>query len=139
MKHIVCISPKPPSIAAKSASDLIPTLLSLSSVRLTSNILSTSLKQVSVYYQKFRNRLSAMHALHLKRLLNFLDAFQKVAMDWMAQKSSAISKRQDTEVMTVPDFIHRLGRKVEGINLLEIESYLKRSKVRCINLIRCFF
>lgn len=111
------------------AHNLIPTLLSLSSVRLTSNILSTSLKQVSVYYQKFRNRLSAMHALHLKRLLNFLDAFQKVAMDWMAQKSSAISKRQDTEVMTVPDFIHRLGRKVEGINLLEIESYLKRSKI----------
>jgi chromosome transmission fidelity protein 1 len=111
------------------AHNLIPTLLSLSSVRLTSNILSTSLKQVSVYYQKFRNRLSAMHALHLKRLLNFLDAFQRVAMDWMAQKSSAISKRQDTEVMTVPDFIHRLGRNVEGINLLEIESYLKRSKI----------
>lgn len=111
------------------AHNLIPTLLSLSSVRLTSNILSTSLRQVSVYYQKFRNRLSAMHALHLKRLLNFLDAFQRVAMDWMAQKSSAISKRQDTEVMTVPDFIHRLGRNVEGINLLEIESYLKRSKI----------
>lgn len=111
------------------AHNLIPTLLSLSSVRLTSNILSNSLKQVSVYYQKFRNRLSAMHALHLKRLLNFLDAFQRVAMDWMTQRLSAKSKRQDTEVMTVPDFIHRLGRKVEGINLLEIESYLKRSKI----------
>lgn len=111
------------------AHNLIPTLLSLSSVRLTSTILSTSLKQVSVYYQKFRNKLSAMHALHLKRLLNFLDAFQRVTMDWMTQKLSAKSKRQDTEVMTVPDFIHRLGRKVEGINLLEIESYLKRSKI----------
>ncbi|KAG1822586.1 helicase C-terminal domain-containing protein [Suillus subaureus] len=111
------------------AHNLIPTLLSLSSVRLTSNILSTSLKQVSVYYKKFRNRLSAMHALHLKRLLNFLDAFQRVAMDWIAQKLSAKSKSQDTEVMTVQDFIHRLGRKVEGINLLEIESYLKRSKI----------
>ncbi|KAG2145902.1 DNA repair helicase [Suillus clintonianus] len=111
------------------AHNLIPTLLSLSSVRLTSNLLSTSLKQVSVYYQKFRNRLSATHALHLKRLLGFLDAFQRVAMDWMAEKFNAKSKRQDTEVITVPDFIHRLGRKVEGINLLEIESYLKRSKI----------
>jgi chromosome transmission fidelity protein 1 len=80
-----------------------------------------------------------MHALHLKRLLNFLDAFQRVAMDWMAQKSSAKSKWEDTEVMTVPNFIHRLGRKVEGINLLEIESYLKRSKVRCYSLIGCRF
>ncbi|KAG1776173.1 helicase C-terminal domain-containing protein [Suillus placidus] len=116
-------------IIIDEAHNLIPTLLSLSSVRLTSTILSTSLKQVSVYYKKFRNKLSAMHALHLKRLLNFLDAFQRVTMDWMAQKSSAKSQRQDTEVMTVPDFIHRLGRKVEGINLLEIESYLKRSKI----------
>ncbi|KAG2065699.1 DNA repair helicase [Suillus decipiens] len=111
------------------AHNLIPTLLSLSSVRLTSNILSTSLKQVSVYYQKFRNRLSTMHALHLKRLLNFLDAFQRIAMDWMNQRLSAKSKGQDIEVMTVPDFTHRLGRKIEGINLLEIESYLKRSKI----------
>ncbi|KAG0700431.1 DNA repair helicase [Suillus ampliporus] len=111
------------------AHNLIPTLLSLSSVRLTSNLLLTSLKQVSVYYQNFRNRLSATHALHLKRLLGFLDAFRKVAMDWMAEKMNAKSRRQDTEVMTVPDFIHMLGRKVEGINLLEIESYLKRSKI----------
>ncbi|KAG1743296.1 helicase C-terminal domain-containing protein [Suillus paluster] len=111
------------------AHNLIPTLLSLSSVRLTSDLLLTSLKQVSVYYQKFRNRLSAMHALHLKRLIGFLDAFRKVVMDWMAEKSNAKSRRQDTEVVTVPDFIHRLGRKIEGINLLEIESYLKRSKI----------
>lgn len=108
---------------------MIPTLLSLSSVRLTSNLLSTSLEQVSIYYQKFRSLLSAAHALHLKRLVNFLDAFRKVALEWMAEKSNAKSRKQDTEVITVPDFIHMLGRKVEGINLLEIEAYLKRSKV----------
>jgi len=119
----------------KVATDLIPTLLSLSSVRLTSNLLLTSLKQVSMYYQKFRNRLSATHALHLKRLVGFLDAFRKIAMEWMTEKT-AKSSRQYTEVMTVPDFIHRLGRKVEGINLLEIESYLKRSKVCSTDLIR---
>lgn len=31
--------------------------------------------------------------------------------------------------MTVPGFIHTLGQKVEGINLLEIEAYLRCSKV----------
>jgi chromosome transmission fidelity protein 1 len=82
-----------------------------------------------VYYQKFRNRLSATHALHLKRLVSFLDAFWKVTLEWMTEKSNSKSGRQDTEVMTVPDFIRILGRKVEGINLLEIEAYLKRSKV----------
>jgi chromosome transmission fidelity protein 1 len=90
-----------------------------------------------VYYQKFRNRLSATHALHLKKLISFLDAFRKVAMEWMSDKSNAKSTRRNTEVMTVPDFIHMLGRKVEGINLLEIEAYLKRSKVCFTNLNRC--
>lgn len=82
-----------------------------------------------MYYQKFRNRLSATHALHLKRLVSFLDAFRKVTIEWMAKKPNAKSRRQDTHVMTVPGFIHTLGQKVEGINLLEIEAYLRCSKV----------
>jgi chromosome transmission fidelity protein 1 len=33
------------------------------------------------------------------------------------------------EVMSVVDLISKLGRKVEGVNLLEIEAYLRSSKV----------
>ncbi|KIJ17945.1 hypothetical protein PAXINDRAFT_72571, partial [Paxillus involutus ATCC 200175] len=111
--------------------DLIPTLLSLSSVRVTSHGLSTSLKQVAAYYQKFRTRLSAVHSLHLKRLVGYLNAMQKVMEDWKVSKSKAGLHTAEgrTEVMTIPDFMQRLGRKVEGINLLEVEAYLKHSKI----------
>ena len=59
----------------------------------------------------------------------FLDALKSYIGDWKDAKA----KKQDekTEVMTVGDLIGRLGKKVAGINLLEIEAYLKRSKV-CI-------
>ena len=34
-----------------------------------------------------------------------------------------------TEIMTPNDFLLRLGKKVEGINLLEVERYLKASRI----------
>ncbi|KIJ59456.1 hypothetical protein HYDPIDRAFT_118436 [Hydnomerulius pinastri MD-312] len=113
------------------AHNLIPTLLSLSSVRVTSHVLSTSLKQVAVYYQKFRTRLSAIHSLHLKRLIGFLDAMRKVMEDRKVaiSKSSSHTTEGRTEVLTIPKFMQKLGRKVDGINLLEIEAYLKQSKI----------
>lgn len=116
-------------------SDLISTLLSLSAVRLSMQTLTTSLEQVSIYYSKFRNRLSARHALHIKRLVAFLTALKAYAMEW-GETNHVDSKKaaENTEVMTVGDFVQRLGRKVEGINLLEIEAYLRESKVGSLSV-----
>lgn len=100
-----------------------------------SYILSTSLNQVTMYYEKFRTRLSALHNLHLKRLINYMEAIQKVMEDWKATRSKAGSSADArTEVFTISSFMEKLGRKAVGINLLEIEAYLKRSKVNCIAL-----
>ncbi|KAF8133448.1 DNA repair helicase [Boletus edulis] len=112
------------------AHNLIPTLLSLSSVRVTSHTLSASLNQVTTYYEKFRIRLSALHSLHLKRLINYMEAIQKVMNDWKTTKSEAGSTiGARTEVFTISDFMEKLGRKAVGVNLLEIEAYLKKSKI----------
>ncbi|KAL4080644.1 DNA repair helicase [Scleroderma citrinum] len=105
------------------AHNLIPTLLSLSSVSVTSNILSASLRQVEVYYHKFRTRLSVVHSLQLRRLISYLNAMIKV----MEEKRGQTEAR--SEVMSIPDYMQKLGQKVDGINLLEIESYLKKSKI----------
>ncbi|KAI5995214.1 DNA repair helicase [Pisolithus albus] len=105
------------------AHNLIPTLLSLSSVSITSATLSISLQQVETYYHKFRNRLAPSHGLHLRRLISYLQAMSKVVEEWIA------SKQVSTEVMSIPDYIKKLGRKVDGINLLEIETYLRKSKI----------
>lgn len=109
---------------------MIPTLLSLSSVRVTSRILSTSLQQVTTYYEKFRTRLSPLHSLHLKRLINYMEAIQKVMGDWRTARSQAGSAADaKTEVFTISNFMEKLGRRAVGINLLEIEAYLRKSKV----------
>lgn len=65
--------------------------------------------------------------LHLKRLVMFLDALQKYALEWKEKNGKADASK--VEVMTVADLLDRLGRKVAGVNLLEIEAYLKSSKV----------
>ncbi|KAH7904949.1 DNA repair helicase [Hygrophoropsis aurantiaca] len=111
------------------AHNLIPTMLSLSSVRLTFGILSISLLQVSAYFKKFRTRLSSTHALHLNRLIQFMSALQKFIADWKIARTTSKNMNATTEVFKVPDMIQQLGRKVEGINLLEIEGYLRRSKI----------
>ncbi|KAJ7729680.1 helicase C-terminal domain-containing protein [Mycena maculata] len=109
------------------AHNLIPTLLSLSTTRLPYLTLSTSYRQVCTYVAKFRNKLSGANMLHLKRLVLFLDALMKYALEW--KEKNAKADKAQTEVMTLADLLERLGRKVASVNLLEIEGYLKSSKI----------
>lgn len=79
--------------------------------------------------------------VHLKRLLVFLDALKQYVLEWKESKTVKSGGNDDnseqrknnnsdvTEVMTIAEFMERLGRKAGGINLLEIEKYLKTSKV----------
>jgi chromosome transmission fidelity protein 1 len=119
-------------------SDLISALLSLSTVRLPYGTLAVALQQLATYISRFRTRLSGIHLVHLKRLLVFLDALKQYVLEWKESKTvksggndnnSGQRKIDSTEVMTISEFMERLGRKAGGINLLEIEQYLKTSKV----------
>lgn len=139
--------------------DLISTLLSLSTTRLPLRTLSTARQQLSVYISRFRTRLSTNHALHLKRLIGLLDALQRYADEWRQGQEggpaaqpghlggdrpaeplprekgfpqsggSGKTRGQGVEVMTPGELLRRLGRKSEGVNLLEVEAYLRSSKV----------
>ena len=91
--------------------------------------LDTSLSQVSTYLTKFRSRLSANHVLHLKRLIAFLEAFKRYSNEWLEAAKGKKQLNGGVEVMTVAELMHRLGRKAESINMLEIESYVRSSKV----------
>ncbi|RDB17932.1 ATP-dependent DNA helicase CHL1 [Hypsizygus marmoreus] len=121
------------------AHNLIPTLLSLSTTRLPYATLVISFQQVCTYVSNFRNRLGAGNMLHLKRLVVFLDALRKCVSEWKEARigkavcqdkgNSRSSENDKVEVMTVAELLERLGRRAAGVNLLEIEAYLKRSKV----------
>jgi chromosome transmission fidelity protein 1 len=120
-----------PNITANPwRTDLVSTLLSLSSATLNVSTLIVSISQLDAYISKFRLRLSHKHLLHLRRLKVTLDALRKYVEDWKEQKQG--STANPTEVMTVGELVLRMGRKAEGINLLEVNSYLQSSKASCI-------
>ncbi|KAG7088245.1 hypothetical protein E1B28_012259 [Marasmius oreades] len=108
------------------AHNLISTLLSLSTTRLTFRTLQTSLYQVGIYVSKFRNRLSPQNLLHLKKLAVFLDSLKRYVVEWQQQ---AINQPQKAEVLTAAELLERLGKRVVGLNMLAIEKYLKASKI----------
>ncbi|EEB91075.1 hypothetical protein MPER_10632, partial [Moniliophthora perniciosa FA553] len=108
------------------AHNLISTLLSLSTTRLTLQTLQTSFTQVGIYVSKFRNRLSAQNMLHLKRLVAFLDALRKYLSEW---KANNLSSSRKAEVLNTAELLERLGRRIIGLNMLAIEQYLKSSKI----------
>ncbi|OJT06295.1 hypothetical protein TRAPUB_2875 [Trametes pubescens] len=119
------------------AHNLTSTLLSLSTTRLPLRTLINARHQLSIYLSRFRNRLSTMHALHLKRLMNLLDALVQYAEEWRdaqlkADKGNGAAGKArgpEVEVMTSAELLQRLGRKTEGVNLLEVEKYLRESKI----------
>ncbi|KAK0441552.1 helicase C-terminal domain-containing protein [Armillaria borealis] len=108
------------------AHNLIPTLLALSTHKLSLSTLETSYKQVCIYVSKFRNRLSPVNLLHLKRLVAFLDALTNYTLSW---KEDDVRHNQKVDMLSVSELLGRLGNKVAGINLLEITGYLTTSKV----------
>ncbi|KAH9480540.1 ATP-dependent DNA helicase CHL1 [Psilocybe cubensis] len=108
------------------AHNLIPTLLSLSTTRLSYATLLTSFQQVCVYVSKFKTRLSPTNMIHLKKLVLILDSLKKYVEEW---KISKAREKDKSEIMTSGQLMERLGRRVAGINLLEIGAYLKESKV----------
>lgn len=117
--------------------DLIPTLLSLSTASLPFNVLSTSLHQVATYMHKFQGRLSPANLLHLQSLVAYLESLKKYTSSWKeetlqklkAGSSGPQKTNPRTEVITLVELTRRLGKRVVNINLLEIEKYLKKSKV----------
>lgn len=73
--------------------------------------------------------MTPSHALHLKRLVGFLTALDSFVTTWKAGALSIRQKTAQEEVITVSDLVERLGTKVDGVNLIEIETYLRSSKV----------
>ncbi|KAH8825111.1 helicase C-terminal domain-containing protein [Flagelloscypha sp. PMI_526] len=115
------------------AHNLISTLLSLSTATLPSLVLSRSLMQISTYLSKFQTRLSPKNLMHIKALVLFLEGLKEYLTQWKeetikrAQKEGAAAVR--SEVMTLVQLTEKLGARVATINLLEIETYLRKSKI----------
>ncbi|KAF7422865.1 ATP-dependent DNA helicase chl1 [Pleurotus ostreatus] len=118
-------------VVIDEAHNLISTLLSITSARLTSRALGVAFAQVCHYVAKFRTRLLAFHMLHLKRLVTFMKALKEYLVEWAKSPASASQAhaKTKTEALTPARLLERVGKNVAGFNFLEIESYLRKSKV----------
>ncbi|KAF4591168.1 ATP-dependent DNA helicase chl1 [Pleurotus pulmonarius] len=118
-------------VVIDEAHNLISTLLSITSARLTSRALGTAFAQVCHYVAKFRTRLLAFHMLHLKRLVTFMKALKEYLVEWAKSPAGTPHPhaKAKTEAMTPANLLQRVGKNVAGINFLEVESYLRKSKV----------
>lgn len=79
-----------------------------------------------MYLGKFKARLSPKNALHLRRLVLFLAAMDKFCQDKLGQANQASNK---DEIFGVAAFVDALGPKVREVNLLEVDKYLRESKI----------
>lgn len=125
MKHTVSPLIKVNFLTIIPPKDLIDTLLSIYTTTLPMQTLSTSIVQLMTYLERFKKKLTAIHALHLRRLLRFLVALKNFLEKWKQGRTAPVAD----EVLTPNQLMDALGPHVEGINLLEIEAYLKRSKI----------
>ena len=94
-------------------------------MELSLSVIRKSNEQLLGYFGRFRTRLKTVHAIHLKRLILFLKALEK---DMASSLGDA--QRYEQKTMTVSQFVDSMGEKVNGINFLEIQDYLLKSKVR---------
>jgi chromosome transmission fidelity protein 1 len=107
--------------------DLIDTLLSIHSVTLPLNHLKTAVVQISIYYQRFKNRLKSTHAVHLKQCLALIQGLISVSEDWQAASESSKISRPREELLRVNDLLSRLKGGADQVNIVELVRYLKDS------------
>ena len=96
-----------------------------------------SVSQLDAYLSKFRLRLSHAHLLHLQKLRASLNGVQQFVLEWeRARSGQGVVNSRVTEVVSAREFVGRMGKNIEGINFLEIRSYLENSKVTVIDVFR---
>ncbi|KAG9052955.1 ATP-dependent DNA helicase chl1 [Serendipita sp. 407] len=91
------------------------------------NLIDTILNFVFTCNVFAKKVLTPAHALHLRRLVEFLVAVDRYCDQLVANAST--SKTNSEKLMTPGEFFASLGEKVQGVNLLEIETYLRSSKI----------
>ncbi|KAG8692542.1 ATP-dependent DNA helicase chl1, partial [Ceratobasidium sp. 395] len=121
--------------------NLIDTILAVHTLPVSGTTLRVSRTQVDLYRSKFRTRLKTRHTVHLTRLSVLLGALLAFTDSWLngptatttvdAKPEGANGKKKppQEEMFGVADFLRMLGTHAENINPLEIEKYLRESKI----------
>jgi chromosome transmission fidelity protein 1 len=113
------------------STDLIDTMLSIHSVAISVDQIRTAKTQVEAYYQRFKNRLKPVHAVHLMQCLSIMQGLVSICEEWSLEASNASgsTKRLKTyeELFRVNDITARMKGGADQVNLIELVRYLKES------------
>ena len=120
-RHVVVID---------EAHNLINSLLSLHSTKITLSTLSTLRSALMTYLTKFRTRLNGSNAVYLKQLLVVLKGLASYAEEWLKPASGDGPGKKQEVMVGVNEFVRGLkGGAIDQINLLKLDTYLKVSKM----------
>ena len=114
-------------IIIDEAHNLIDTLLSIHSVSLSLSTIRDSLEQLRGYHARFKARLKGRHLLQLRFLINVVAALEKFCLAQLA--AAQPGSGEQSKMWTVRDVEAALGRGADGVNMLEINAYLRTSKL----------
>jgi hypothetical protein len=119
-------------VVIDEAHNLIDTLLGIHSTTLTSSQLSNAASQLQQYLQRFRNRLKPVHALWVRQTLSVLQGLVKVCERYVSEQTHGTSKdkgKSKVEMLDTNQLMGRLGGGSDQVNLMEMVTYLKESKL----------
>lgn len=110
-------------------SDLIDTILSIHSDDLSLPSLVQARSQLKTYLLRFKARLKGRNALHLKQLLLLLQGLISLG-EAFAEQEKTLEKGQEAKAMwTVGEVVKGMGKGIDNINLLDLVTYMKESKI----------
>jgi chromosome transmission fidelity protein 1 len=115
-------------VVIDEAHNLIDTLLSIHSTSLTSPQLSSATSQLQQYLQRFRSRLKPAHALWIRQTLGVLQGLVDVSERFIADQKGDKGKGK-AEMIDANQLMTRAGGASDQVNLLEMCSYIKESKL----------
>jgi chromosome transmission fidelity protein 1 len=109
------------------AHNLIDTILSSHSIAVSSKQIERCIAGAESYMARFGSRLKGVNEVNLKKLIKILRGLETFCSEM--QDSDVRSSDNGTSSMTTSDLLKRIGGNVDQVNLLELEAWLRETKV----------
>ncbi|KAI8058558.1 helicase C-terminal domain-containing protein [Syncephalis plumigaleata] len=128
------ISLKGHVVIIDEAHNLVDTLTQIHTVVVSHLQIETTLRQLSAYLERYKNRLSSNNAVRVRELLVVLKALNVFTRNYnqsmttrSTQHTSRSALAKSTCCYRANEFLHKLN--VDDINMLELQQFMQKSHI----------
>lgn len=93
--------------------------------------LRTAATQIATYYERFKNRLKPIHAVHLKQCSAVIAALVSICEGWLDTKTGSSGTpntfKAQEQLYRVNEITSQMKGGADQVNLIELVQYLKDS------------